>query len=287
MGRRGQPVARDAVSPTLFRPNAVAHLSSPEQLDTVVRVTRPRSWIALAAVGVVLVSFVIWCFVGTVQTTFPGAGVLLTQYGSFNSVTPQTGQVTSVLVAQGDAVREGQSLATVETEDAETVTVTAPTAGSVVEMLAYPSDHVEAGATVVRIQPADEDLHCFIYVPISGRQPIKPGMQVQIDVTTVPSEQYGLLLGTVEKVGSHPATREGVDALLNNSDVTEIVVSGSPVVQIEVTLTPSSTTPTGYAWTSSQGPPEPLTAGTLVNATVITAVQHPIALLFPSDRASE
>ena len=59
------------MSPTLFRPNAVAHLSSPEQLDSVVRVTRPRSWIALAAVGVVLISFVVWCFVGTVQTTFP------------------------------------------------------------------------------------------------------------------------------------------------------------------------------------------------------------------------
>ena len=78
-------------------------------------------------------------------------------------------------------------------------------------------------------------------------------MQVQIDVTTVPSEQYGLLLGTVEKVGTHPATREGVDALLNNSDVAQLVVAGSPVIQIEVTLTPSSTTPTGYAWTSGQG----------------------------------
>lgn len=275
------------MTPTLFRSRAVAHLSSPEQLDTVVRVTRPRSWIALAAVGIVLISFVVWCFVGSVQTTFPGAGVLLTPYGTFNSVTPQTGQVASVLVAQGDEVRAGQALATVETADFGTVTVTAPSTGSVVEMLAYPSDHVEAGATVVRIQPEGEDLRCFIYVPVSGRQPIVPGMPVQIDVTTVPSEQYGLLLGTVMKVGTHPATREGVDALLNNPDVTDIVISGNPVIQIEVALTPASTTPTGYAWTSAQGPPEPLTAGTLVNSTVITAVQHPIALLFPSDRASE
>ncbi|MEO8907507.1 MAG: hypothetical protein ABI310_05455, partial [Microbacteriaceae bacterium] len=72
-----------------YRTQALAHLSSPEQLDTMVSVTRPRGWIALAAVGLVLVAFVAWSLFGTVQTTFPGSGVLLTQFGTFNSVTPQ------------------------------------------------------------------------------------------------------------------------------------------------------------------------------------------------------
>ncbi|MFE6253975.1 HlyD family efflux transporter periplasmic adaptor subunit [Agromyces sp. NPDC057865] len=269
-------------SPT-YRKNAVAHLSSPEQLDTAVRVTRPRSWIALAAVGLLLVAFVVWCLVGSVQTTFPGAGVLLTQYGTFDSVSPQAGQVTAVFVAPGDDVAAGDPLAAVETADAGETTVTAANDGRVVEMLAFPSDRIEAGAPIVTIQPDDDDLHCFIYVPVSGRQPIREGMPVQISVTTIPSEQYGLLLGTVERVGSYPATREGVNALLNNRDITEIVVGGAPVIQVEVTLTPAST-PSGYAWTSGEGPPEPLIPGTLINASVITAVEPPISLLFPSDR---
>jgi hypothetical protein len=273
------------VSQPGIRTRAAATLSSPEQLDTVVRVTRPRSWIALGAVGLVLVMFVVWTLVGTVQTTFPGAGVLLTQFGTFNTVTPQAGQVVSVSVSQGDAVKAGERLATVETENGP-IDVKALNGGHIVEMLAYPSDRLEAGAPIATIQPDDQKLSSYIFVPVAGRQPIKKGMPVQISVSTVPSEQYGLLLGTVEKVGSYPATRAGVDALLNNSDITSIVLGGGPVIQVQIALT-KAPTPSGYAWTSGDGPPTPLSAGTLVNASVITAVQHPISLLFPSVRAPQ
>lgn len=268
-----------------FRANAMAHLSSPEQLDTLVKVTRPRSWIALGAVGLVLIVFVVWSLFGTVQTTFPGPGVLLTQYGTFNSVTPQSGQVTEVFVSPSDEVTAGQRIATLKTNNGETITIPALNSGRVEEMLAYPSDQLEAGSAIVTIQPNDEKLRAFIYIPVDGSQPIKNGMAVQLSVTTVPAEQYGLLLGTVEKVGTYPVTRAGVNALLNNPDITAIVVGAGPIIQVEVELTGSSTTSSGFAWTSGVGPPEQLSAGTLVNASVITAVQPPITLLFPSDRA--
>lgn len=270
-----------------FRANAMAHLTSPEQLDTLVRVTRPRSWIALAAVGLVLAAFVAWTLLGTVQTTFPGPGVLLTEHGTFNTVTPQAGQVTAVFVAVGDEVAAGQRLATVQTNGGGRIIVRAFDAGRVEEMLAYPSDQLNAGAPIATIQPSDQRLHAFVYVPVGDRQPIKKGMPVQLSVSTVPSEQYGLLLGTVERVGNYPVTRVGVNALLNNPDITSIVIAAAPVIQVEVALTHSSTTPSGFAWTSGEGPPEPLRAGTLVNASVITAVQPPIALLFPSHRAPQ
>lgn len=279
------------MSSPMYRPNAVAHLSSPEQLDTVVRVTRPRSWIALSAVGLVLVAFVVWCFVGTVQSTLPGAGVLLTPYGTYTSASTATGRITAVLVSPGDVVAAGDAIATVApAEDGQVehgeVTVVAPANGQVVELLAYPNDHTDAGAPIATIQPIDDQLRVFVFVPVANSQPIKPGMPVQISVTTVPSEEYGLLRGTVMKVGSHPATRAGVDALLNNPDITSIVVGGAPVFQVEVALTPADT-PTGFAWTSGDGPPEPLVGGTLVNSTIITSVQHPITMLFPSVRAPQ
>lgn len=268
----------------MYRAGAVGHLSSPEQLDTEVRLVRPGGWVALGAVGLVLVAFIVWCFVGTVKTTFPAAGVLATQYGTVNSVSPDAGHVSEVFVAQGDEVSAGDPVATVATADGN-IAVEAAEDGTVVELLAYPSDAVEAGATIASIQPDDEDLRVYAFVPVDWSQPIKPGMPVQISVTTVPSEEYGLLLGTVSGVGTHPVTRAGVGALLNNDEITDIVVAGVPVFQIEVSLT-ASDTPTGYAWTSGEGPPEALTAGTLVNSTVITAVQAPITLLFPSNRTA-
>ncbi|MET0673337.1 MAG: HlyD family efflux transporter periplasmic adaptor subunit, partial [Microbacterium pygmaeum] len=205
-------------------------------------------------------------------------------YGTVNSVSPDAGFVAEVFVAPGDDVSAGDPVATVSTAEGS-VTVEAAADGAVVEMLAYPSDAVGAGATIVSIQPDDEDLRVYAFIPVAASQPVKPGMPVQISVTTVPSEEYGLLRGTVSRVGTHPVTRAGVLALLNNEEITNIVVSGVPVFQIELALTEGDT-PTGYAWTTADGPPEPLAAGTLVNSTVITAVQPPISLLFPSIRAA-
>ncbi|MEO6956341.1 MAG: HlyD family efflux transporter periplasmic adaptor subunit [Antricoccus sp.] len=269
-----------------FRANAMAHLSSPEQLDTLAKVTRPRGWIALGAIGLILVGFVGWTLFGRVQTTLPGPGVLLGQHGTYNSVTPNSGQVTELLVSAGDTVAVGQRIATLKTDAGEVITISAPIGGQVEEMLAYPSDQLAAGSSIATIQPNNEELRALIYVPVDGRQPIKKGMKVQLSVTTVSSERYGLLLGTVDRVGNFPVTRAGVDALLNNPDLTSIVIAASPVIQVEVKLTGSSSTQSGFAWTSGAGPPESLSAGTLVNASVIIAVQHPISLLFPSDRAS-
>ncbi|PVE94777.1 hypothetical protein DC434_12575 [Microbacterium sp. TPD7012] len=271
------------VSSPVYRASAMAHLSSPEQLDTEVRLVRPAGWLALAAVGLVLVAFIVWCFLGTVLTTMPAAGVLATQYGSSNSLSPEEGVVAEMLVSPGDQVSRGEPVAVVETPSGE-VEIPASASGEVVEVLAYPTDAVAAGGTLVSIQPEDE-LRSFVYIPVAGSQPIKPGMSVQIAVTTVAPEDYGLLLGTVTRVGSHPATRAGVGALLNNDDITSIVVGGAPVFQVEVALTPADT-PSGYAWTSGQGPDEQLSAGTLVNSTVTIASQTPITLLFPADRAA-
>lgn len=272
------------MSSPVYRASAIGHLSSPEQLDTEVRLVRPAGWVALGAVGLVLAGFIAWCFLGTVQTTMPAAGVLATRYGSSNSLTPDAGVIAKMLVSQGDQVSRGQPVAVVETASGE-VTIPASASGQVVEVLAYPTDAVAAGGIVVSIQPEGE-LRSFVFIPVASSQPVKPGMSVQIAVTTVAPEEYGLLLGTVARVGTHAATRAGVGALLNNDDITNIVVGGPPVFQVEVVLT-SADTPSGYAWTSGVGPAEQLSAGTLVNATVTISTQTPITLLFPSDRAAE
>jgi pyruvate/2-oxoglutarate dehydrogenase complex dihydrolipoamide acyltransferase (E2) component len=53
-------------------------------------------------------------------------------------------------VAVGDAVTEGQTLATVETDKVDAA-VEAPCAGTVVELLASAGDTVDVGSTIARI----------------------------------------------------------------------------------------------------------------------------------------
>jgi HlyD family secretion protein len=95
----------------VFRKVSLDRLSSPEQLDQVMQVTNPRGWLALAAIGVLLVTALVWSVTGTLSEKVAGGGILLKSGGVFEVVTPADGRVTDVSVSVGDSVTEGQVVA--------------------------------------------------------------------------------------------------------------------------------------------------------------------------------
>jgi HlyD family secretion protein len=92
----------------IFRKVALERLASPEQLDLVMQVTSPRSWIALAAVGLLLVTLVIWGIFGSIPEKTQATGILLKQSGIFDVDAPGTGQIVEIGVSEGDSVERGQ-----------------------------------------------------------------------------------------------------------------------------------------------------------------------------------
>ncbi len=65
----------------MFRKEALARLSSPEELDQVMHVTSPRGWITLLALGLVLLGGLAWSVLGSIPTVVAGSGALLTPPG--------------------------------------------------------------------------------------------------------------------------------------------------------------------------------------------------------------
>lgn len=101
----------------IFRKVALERLSSPEQLDQLLQVTSPKSWLSLVALGVVLSAAVTWGFVGSIPTVASGEGILLRQGGVSDLVATGQGQVEEVRVAVGDVVEKGQVVATLRQEE--------------------------------------------------------------------------------------------------------------------------------------------------------------------------
>ena len=60
---------------TIFRKKSMDRISSPEQLNDYIRVTNPGIWTVLAAVIVLLVGFIVWGVVGTLETKVSAAAV--------------------------------------------------------------------------------------------------------------------------------------------------------------------------------------------------------------------
>jgi hypothetical protein len=59
---------------SIFRETALERLSSPEQLDQLMRITSPRSWMMLATIAILLAVALVWGFLGRVPTATSGEG---------------------------------------------------------------------------------------------------------------------------------------------------------------------------------------------------------------------
>jgi len=102
---------------TIFRKVSIDRLSSPEQLDQMLRLTSGRAWIGLSAFGALIVLAIVWGVAGAVQTRVHGTGVLIRSGGVSDVATNASGRVTDVAVRPGSRVREGQVIARIEQSD--------------------------------------------------------------------------------------------------------------------------------------------------------------------------
>jgi HlyD family secretion protein len=98
---------------SIFRKSATEHTASPDALDRALRVTGPRSWIALGALGAVVLLALVWSVLGEVPTQLPGQGILLRTEGLARAVASAPGRLEGLTVAPGDAVQVGEVLGTV------------------------------------------------------------------------------------------------------------------------------------------------------------------------------
>ena len=87
----------------LFRKDALESLSSPEQLNTLLQVTKPVAWLALLAALVLTLSAVVWGFMGSLAVTVTGPGVLLPE-GGLRTVPALTSGVMTEVISRTDQV---------------------------------------------------------------------------------------------------------------------------------------------------------------------------------------
>lgn len=101
-----QPVAEQ-----MFRKVALERLSSPEQLDLLMRVISPIGWIALFPLVAIIVAAGAWGWLGSVPTKVFGKCVLINPVGLADVNSLSTGRVTELRIKVGDMVKANQVVA--------------------------------------------------------------------------------------------------------------------------------------------------------------------------------
>jgi HlyD family secretion protein len=97
----------------LFRKSAIERLSSPEELDLVIKISNHGSWAALVAILLLCGAASVWAIKGSVPTAAIGHGMIVRPSGVITLVSRGAGAVRSVDVTVGERVRRNQVVATI------------------------------------------------------------------------------------------------------------------------------------------------------------------------------
>ena len=261
------------MSQGIFRQSALERLASPERLDEMIRITSPRSWLALAGLLAVVAALVLWAVFGSVTTTVQGTGVVIPAGGLSVVAAPQGGVVASVGAHVGGRVRAGQVVARL----ADGRAVRSPVTGTVLSLAAQAGAYAQAGNVLAVIAAADRAPALEVYVPAAAAAALKPGIAVQFAPAGYPAQEFGFLLGRVVGVSPFPAPYASVLALVGSPSLARLLTAAAPVAAVDVSLL-SSGSRVAWSLPASRGLlPAPGTTGT---ARLILSVRRPAAFVF-------
>jgi HlyD family secretion protein len=97
----------------LFRPQALAHVTDPDQLDQALHLVRPRHLLGFGVVFAVLLAALVWSLFATAAVKADGQGVLLSPAGVAAITARDAGQIAELLVQPGEHVHTDQAVAVI------------------------------------------------------------------------------------------------------------------------------------------------------------------------------
>lgn len=305
---------------TIFRKVSLDRLSSPEQLDQLMKVTSPKGWLMLLGIAILLVSAVIWGFTGQLATKVTGQGVLIQSGGEQSITTEVSGSISDVTVKADQLVKRGQVIARISQpalvemmsnvqdqmdlarQSGESVSglnqkldelrqqyynatrIVSPYDARVLEVKVKRGDLVTVGTPVVSLELMHDnklDLEAIMYIPATEGKRVQPGMAVQVSPTSINKEKNGFMEGRVTAVSQFPATARGIYQTIGNQTLAELFSSGVAVLQVTVSLIPDPSTVSGYKWSTPQGPDMKVNNGTLFGGAITVQTEKPISKVIP------
>lgn len=266
-----------------FRQQALAKLQSPEELDLPVRFARPQGWLVMSVTVVVMAAASVWAVTGSVASTVSAPAILTHGQGSYILQSPVAGQVTQVIAEEGEQLPANSPVLKVRTADGDSVVRTVA-AGRVTAIAATIGQIISTGANVAAVEKvahATDPMYATVYVPAENAASIPEDAAVDLTVSSVPTQEYGVLRGHVKSVDRSAQSAQQIAAFLGDSQLGEQFTKDGRPVAVLVKLDKSKDTKSGYRWSSAGGPPFALTSMTVASGSIRLADQRPVDWLLP------
>ena len=162
-------------------------------------------------------------------------------------------------------------------------TVVSPYTGRVVDLDVTIGSSVETGSPLMTLELEKEGsvLEAVMFFPASQGEQVTPGLIMTVVPGMVQVDQYGCLVAKTTVVTPFPVTEEHVNQVLQNANMVASVMKNGAPVEVRAVLIPDPRTPSGFLWTSSQGPDFQIQPGMVANGSVVVNERKPVSLVIP------
>lgn len=303
----------------IFSKEALDKLRSPERLDTMLPITTPIGWMTIAAVGVLLLSVVLWSVFGAFTVKADGMGLILDSAGLVNVTHTAGGKVSEVYVKSGQHVHKGELIAHLEQAEQSANTkmkqfgmglatsdrdamgkayeygaqrqqldvaedVYSDYDGIVDEVLVEKGTVIGSGNPIctVRLTQDRDDLKGVLYIPVEKGKRVEQGMTIQLAPNGVDVSESGSLIGVVRSVSQYPVSSQSITQKLVNDHLVQWIAATqkSALMEVRFDLVKDADSESGYLWTSVVGEHKPITAGSFVTGSIIIERRPPLEKVF-------
>lgn len=270
----------------VFRQSALDKMNAVEQLDRMIKVTSPMSWIALVSATLVVVFVVIWSFAGTLPSTITANGVIISASTSTNTYLAPASGTIEILKSEGEFVYMDDVVVNI-TQGGEKKEYRSDQRGWISDILVENGNAVQRGTELFRISPymSQEQEHAVVcYVSVNDKNKIERGDVVNVMLTSADSNTYGYMQGRVINKDSWATSRDSIQCVVgtNNNMESGFMANGS-VCAITCELqkdTQREQHGNEYYWSNEKGFYLEVKDGMMCTVRIITEEVRPITKLF-------
>lgn len=267
----------------IFRKTALERLSSPDQLDSMLKITTPMSWVGIGAAAALAAAVVVWSFTGSIPDTVSAPGFLVYSYNTNTLYSTASGTVKNVLAEPGMVVEPGTPVVELSSSTGDVITIESDQNGRISEFFVEKGTEVTPNAELFRLSPITEnEMSMVCYVDLDTAKQLEPGMEAAIYLNSADSGTYGHMEAVVTNVDRYVSSEGALAEMLGaDGQMASAVTENGPVAAVTCELKADENTESGYYFSAPRGSEIELSGGELATVQIILDESAPISKVFP------
>lgn len=251
-------------------------LRSPDQISDHLRVTAVPTYLLAAAIIILFGAFIVWGFLGNVSDKAYYSGVVFPVQGTTDITLPNKGFVRTMLVHNGDSVRQGQTVALVSIGESHSFLTS--TLNGLVISTKTDNESFEAFDPIVSVVKEGRSketgrTQLIAYADNEAQRDLRIGMEAQVWPADEKRDEIGYVRGRITQVVRYPADADEVRQTLKSDILAKrLLQQGDVVYEVRIDLLCSPEDSTRYDW--SFGEPADVSMGIGTYCSVLTETKR-------------